>query len=59
MNASTFKTKTFWAALLSILGAVGGAVTHTVDYGTAAQMVITSVLAACVRDGVTTEVAKK
>ncbi|MGL4233100.1 MAG: hypothetical protein ACRCWJ_17170 [Casimicrobium sp.] len=58
MNSSTFKTKSGITALLSILGAIAGIATKTVDPVTGLQTIATAAMVLFVRDGVTTEAAK-
>lgn len=47
-----FKTKTFWAAMTAIVGAIGGYSTGELEAGSALQVVVTSVLAVFLRQGV-------
>ncbi|HUU94512.1 MAG TPA: hypothetical protein VM487_02145 [Phycisphaerae bacterium] len=50
--------KTYITGAAAIVGAVGGVLTGTVDLGTAAQLVVTSLLAMFVRAGVKTRTGR-
>lgn len=50
--AGFFKRKTTWAALASIFGGIAGAVTGTVDYATAAGMVLNALMALGIRSAI-------
>lgn len=49
----TIKTKTFWAGLLSALGGIGAGLSGSLDWGSAAAVVVQGVLAMTVRDAIT------
>lgn len=51
-SRDTFKTKTFWAGLLSALGGVGAALSGQVDWASAAVVVVQGVLAMTTRDAI-------
>ncbi len=46
------KSKTFWAGLASIITAIGGVFTGTIDAGTAIQTGFTGLLAIFLRSGI-------
>jgi hypothetical protein len=50
--------KTYVTAALTILGAVGGYLTGDLTLAAAAQLVVTALLGAFIRSGVTTEAEK-
>ena len=52
MNREMLKSKTFWAGVMSIVGAVGGAATGTLPVAFAVQTSITALLAIFIRDGI-------
>ncbi len=45
-------SKTFWAALATIVAAVGGYLTGEIALGTAFQAIVTALLGICLRDGI-------
>lgn len=50
--AGFFKRKTTWTALLTIFGAVGGALTGTVSIPEAAQLAVTAILGLTIRSAI-------
>ena len=46
------KTKTFWAAVTACVGAIGAYMTEELEAGAALQVVVTSLLAVFLRQGV-------
>lgn len=54
MNKSTFKTKTFWATLLTVIGSIGAAYTGQISVIDAFQAVVPAVIGLFIRDGITT-----
>jgi hypothetical protein len=59
MFARLIRTKTFWASLATILGAVGGAASGQMAILDAVQLAAPAVLAMCLRDGIATEGAAR
>jgi len=52
LNKNLIKSKTTWTGIAGIIAAIGGAVTGTMDIGTAIQTGIASLLAIFIRDGI-------
>jgi hypothetical protein len=52
VNKTLIKSKTTWTGIAGIIAAIGGAVTGTMDIGTAIQTGVTSILAIFLRDGI-------
>jgi len=50
--AALVKTKTFWAGVSAILGAVGGAASGEIAWGTALPMITTALVGIFLRDGI-------
>jgi hypothetical protein len=46
------KSKTVWAAVAAIVGAIGGYFTEDIEFGEMLQLVVTSALAVFLRHGV-------
>lgn len=51
INSQTFKTKTFWAGLISVISGIGLAVQG--DIASGAQTALMGLLAICGRDAIT------
>jgi hypothetical protein len=52
MSSDLLKSKTTWTGIAGIIAAIGGAVTGSMDVGTAIQTGLTSLLAIFLRDGI-------
>lgn len=52
MKTKWYQQKTTWAAIATIIGALAGGFTNTIDWGTAAQTISGALIALFLRQGV-------
>lgn len=55
MNTEIFKSKTFWTAVLSILGLVGAGLTGTMTWSQAGPAILTALIGIFLKDGQITQ----